>query len=172
MTGDDARALRDAAHALAEIMSAPDRPRNFGRESFAVERIYPLSDNTAAVVYLKSSGLRALAFGYIDQRTGPARGWRFLFISYQHLAGLSRLPVCCGGLSRRISPRARISTDDTLRRARRHPLVGSRQGTLADQHHQHARPDADRRCDRTHGVVVGIGPRRRTLPVLVGAGLR
>ena len=75
--------LRKKAEEVAKIFSDPLRDRNLGGETFELENIDALSENTAAVVYLKSSGKKAIAFFYFNNN-----GWWFFFPTDSHLIGM------------------------------------------------------------------------------------
>lgn len=59
------------------------RDHNLGGESFDLEKIMALSEYTATVVYLKSSGKRAIAFFYYNNNA-----WWFFFPSDSHIIGM------------------------------------------------------------------------------------
>ena len=81
--------LQRSADTAAENFSRPDRARNFTKEKFSVYSLQPLSETTAAVIFLKSSGKKALAFFYwINANNGH---WRYFFVSDSHLLGLRKL---------------------------------------------------------------------------------
>lgn len=66
MRKEIAISLRKKAAEVAEILSNPNRENNPSGETFEIANIIPLSETTAGVVYLKSSGKLALAcFFYV-----------------------------------------------------------------------------------------------------------
>lgn len=75
--------LREKAEEVARMFSDPSRAHNPSGEAFEVEEIQALSEYTAAIVYLKSSGKRAIAFFYYNNG-----GWYFFFPSDSHLIGM------------------------------------------------------------------------------------
>lgn len=79
--------LRKEAKELAAFHSLPERKKMFTNEDWGLEQIYPLSDETAAVVFLKSGGKKAVAFYYLDGITGKKR-WKHFFPSDAHLLGM------------------------------------------------------------------------------------
>lgn len=90
MTKEDLKALKLKALECAETFSNPDRSRNFANETFILSKIVPLSDVTAAVIFNKEpTGKKALAHFYLVG--GSTGGWRYYFVTYQHLCGLDRL---------------------------------------------------------------------------------
>jgi hypothetical protein len=90
MQKDRAKLLRQAAKQMGVNFSRSDREKNPG-ERFAVAKIVPLSDASAAVFYRKTPGKKlALAWFYWLNRTvNPT--WQGFFLSYNHLTSLERL---------------------------------------------------------------------------------
>lgn len=81
--------LIDKANEVADIFSNPNREFNYSKETFRVEKIHPLSENTACVIFIKSSGKKALAFFYwLESRGGY---WEFFFIKDSHLLGFGKV---------------------------------------------------------------------------------
>jgi len=76
--------LKEKAEEVALMFSDPSRDRNLGGESFDLEKIMALSEYTAAVFYLKSSGKSAIAFFYYNNNA-----WWFFFPTDSHLVGMS-----------------------------------------------------------------------------------
>ena len=76
--------LKKKAEDVAQMFSDPLRDHNPGRETFELEKIIALSEYTAAGIYLKNSGKRAIAFLYYNNGN-----WWFLFPSDSHLVGMS-----------------------------------------------------------------------------------
>lgn len=71
---------------VAKIFSNPDRDKNYNNEVFEFEQIRPLSDFSAAVVFRKSSGKKAVAFFYyINSGYGM---WKYFFPSDSHILGM------------------------------------------------------------------------------------
>lgn len=83
MNKNTAIKLKEKVEEVARIFSDPLRTRNPGGETFRLEDIIALSEYTAAVVYLKSSGKRAIAFFYYNNN-----GWYFFFPMDSHLIGM------------------------------------------------------------------------------------
>ena len=69
---------------MAQMFSDPSRTHNLGGETFELEKIMALSEYTAAVVYIKSSGKRAIAFFYYNNNA-----WWFFFPTDSNLVGMS-----------------------------------------------------------------------------------
>lgn len=85
-----ARSLRRAAQELAVRFSNKDRARNFAGETFALERIVPLSEKTAAAIYTKEpTKKRGLAFFY-HLNMGGGR-WMGFFPTESHIYGMQKL---------------------------------------------------------------------------------
>jgi len=76
--------LKEKAMEVVRMFSDPLRDRNPSGETFRLEYIDALSENTAAVVYLKSSGKKAIAFFYYNNN-----GWWFSFPTDSHIIGMS-----------------------------------------------------------------------------------
>lgn len=90
MNQQTARLLRNKAVEVALNFSRPDRGGNPAAEVFQVDRTVVLSEVTAAVIFHKSSGKKAVAFFYyINSRAAPR--WEYFFITYTHLTCLDRV---------------------------------------------------------------------------------
>lgn len=77
--------LKTAAWDVAERFSS-DREFNPHSEKFSVDQIIPLSDDTACVIYIKSSGKKTVAlFYHLRSQDGH---WRYFFPTDSHLEGL------------------------------------------------------------------------------------
>lgn len=86
MKKEHAKSLLEAAKQTAKNYSRPDRERNaVAQETFEVDRIVPLSESTAAVIFLKNTGKRAVAFFFY---LPPPWGWRHIFASDSHILGM------------------------------------------------------------------------------------
>ena len=88
MTKEVAHKLDRAASEAAKVFSNPNRPLNPG-ESFRVAKVRPLSENTAAVCFKKSTNKTSLAFFYYVNTGGGQ--WRYFFVTYQHIAGMKQV---------------------------------------------------------------------------------
>jgi hypothetical protein len=86
MRKDIALKLKAEAERVAREYSNPLRERGNG-EVFDVEEILALSELTAAVVFKKDSGKRAVAFFYVVKDS-----WRYFFPSDSHLLGMEIFP--------------------------------------------------------------------------------
>lgn len=85
--------LRKYAKEVEERYSRPDRNKNHSGETFALESIIPLSESAAAVIYLKSSGKKAVAFFFL--RWSPkneTNEWNYFFPSDGHILGFLEFP--------------------------------------------------------------------------------
>lgn len=79
--------LMEYIEEVRQHYSRKDRDRNYAGETFdEAETIEILSDMSAIVVFLKSSGYRALCWIYWVKNK-----WWHLFVSVNHLVGLDRL---------------------------------------------------------------------------------
>jgi len=74
--------LREEAERVAREYSNPNREYGNG-EVFEVDEILALSEFTAAVVFKKSSGKRAVGFFYVVKDS-----WRYFFPMDSHLIGM------------------------------------------------------------------------------------
>ena len=74
--------LREEAERVAREYSNPNREYGNG-EVFEVDEILALSEFTAAVVFKKDSGKRAVGFFYTVKDN-----WRYFFPSDSHLIGM------------------------------------------------------------------------------------
>ena len=83
MNRQTALKLREKAKDVARLFSDPSRIHNPNDETFELEKINVLSEHTAAVTYLKSSGKRAVAFFYFNNEN-----WYFFFPSDSNLLGM------------------------------------------------------------------------------------
>ena len=81
-----ARALDEAAQNTAKLFSNPDRPQNHNKETFTVDKITPLSEYTACVVFRKDTGKFGAAFYYWVNANGGE--WRYFFPTDSHLLGM------------------------------------------------------------------------------------
>jgi len=93
---DVAVKLKEKAEAIAQRYSDPSRQHNGNAEAFLVEVIKPLSDTTASVTFLKSSGKRALAFfQWINMGEGF---WAYSFPKDSDIVGM----MLFGGLKQQV----------------------------------------------------------------------
>ena len=75
--------LKKEAERAAIEFSKPDRERNFAQETFTVHEIVPLSEMTAAVIFNKSSGKKAVMFFYFRKDE-----WLCFFPTDSHILGM------------------------------------------------------------------------------------
>jgi len=90
--------LRKRADEVAEMFSSKARAGNHAGETFTIDRIRPLSDLTACVVFDKDpGGKKAVAwFYFINSKVKPR--WEYFFVSYSHLVGLERVKYILEGI--------------------------------------------------------------------------
>ena len=80
--------LKDKAQEVAELFSQA-RERNFASEIFSVEEIIPLSEYTAAVIFLKNTERKAIAFFYWLESSGQKGNyWQYFFPKDSHILGM------------------------------------------------------------------------------------
>lgn len=71
---------------VARVFSNPNREKNYTNEIFEFEQIRPLSDTTAAIVFRKNTGKKAVAFFYyVNSGMGK---WMYFFPSDSHILGM------------------------------------------------------------------------------------
>ena len=80
--------LQYRAEEVAKKFSNFDREKNHNNETFELVIIRPLSDYTAAVIYEKDTGKRAIAFFYYVD-SGQDGYWGYFFPKDSHLLGMS-----------------------------------------------------------------------------------
>ena len=80
-----AHKLRAAAGDIARVFSRPERKAQFTGEDFQVDRIIPLSETTAAVIYRKTKGKVAAAFFFYRRRS---QRWEWFFPTDSHVLGM------------------------------------------------------------------------------------
>lgn len=84
MNKEIAKALKRKAEDIADIFSNPEREKNLNKEEFVVHKIVPLSENTAAITYLKyPSHKHAIAFAFFSKDK-----WFSFFPTDGHLLGM------------------------------------------------------------------------------------
>ena len=88
-----AKLLELKAAEVAKNYSNPDREYNYNKEIFEVKEIKPLSENTAAVYFLKQpSGKLAMAFFfYVVNGNG---WWGYFFPTDSHVLGMGIVGRC------------------------------------------------------------------------------
>ena len=85
MTKTNAQKLKSFASEVAVNYSNPEREYNYSSETFEVSKIVPHSDQTATVIFKKSSGKFCAAFFYFI----PAKDqWRYWFPTDSHIVGM------------------------------------------------------------------------------------
>jgi len=89
MRHDLAHKLAITASKVADRLSNPNRPKNLAmKETFKVEEIVPLSEYTAAVVYLKSPTLKRVAVFFYFKETGENPQWWNFVPKDSHIIGM------------------------------------------------------------------------------------
>lgn len=78
-------ALIQEAKRIAKLYSDPERSQNFNAETFEVHEIIPLSEFTAAVIYLKNTGKKAAFFFYY---IAPKEAWWYFVPTDSHILGM------------------------------------------------------------------------------------
>jgi len=91
MKKDMARKLLARADEIGRIFSNTDRGGNYDNETFTVNNITVLSENTAVVTFLKTpTNKKAVAWLYFINSQAKPR-WEYFFITYSHLVGMNRV---------------------------------------------------------------------------------
>jgi hypothetical protein len=84
-----AQNLRKRAEEVAERYSQPGERSRAAKEGLKVDAIEPLSDNAAAVIFIKDTGIRTVAlFFYLSH----SETWNYLFPTDGHTLGFSEFP--------------------------------------------------------------------------------
>jgi hypothetical protein len=81
---DYAQELDAEVAKVAQFYSDPNREYNYAKETYIAERVVPLSETTAAIVFMKEpTGKKSVAFFY---RTTTY--WRHIFVTDSHILGM------------------------------------------------------------------------------------
>ena len=80
--------LEKVVNEVALRFSNPDRRFNANNETFIVRDIFPLSDQTATVMFEKNTGKVAVAFFYL-RKGGDTRNWYYFFPTDTHVLGMT-----------------------------------------------------------------------------------
>tara|TARA_R100001224_G_scaffold40055_1_gene22903 strand:- start:311 stop:643 length:333 start_codon:yes stop_codon:yes gene_type:complete len=86
MNKERAKDLKEFATTIAERFSNFSRSGNQNNETFLVDEVIPISDDSAVINFKKSSGKLAVAFCYYINR-GRSKGWKYFFPTDSHLHG-------------------------------------------------------------------------------------
>jgi hypothetical protein len=78
--------LKDFAEEIANRFSRKDREGNYNNEDFKVQEIIPMSDHTAVINFIKTSGKIGVVFCYYIAR-GQSKGWKYFFPTDSHING-------------------------------------------------------------------------------------
>ncbi len=81
-----AKELQQFAEEIAARYSRTDREGNVNNESFKVQDVIPMSDHTAVINFMKSTGKIGVAFCYYINR-GASKGWKYFFPTDSHVSG-------------------------------------------------------------------------------------
>jgi predicted GNAT superfamily acetyltransferase len=93
MNKDRAIALNEEANRVAEVYCNPERQYNTQKEVFLVKEIRPLSESTAVVYSVKTSGKIAICFFiWIKDQ------WEHFFPTDSHVLGMIELPALLRGV--------------------------------------------------------------------------
>jgi hypothetical protein len=82
-----AKELKTEAQRVAERFSNPNRDANPTAETFEVNEIIPLSDDSALVYFKKTTDKIGMAFFYYIKR-GASKGWKYFFPTDSHIQGM------------------------------------------------------------------------------------
>lgn len=90
MRKDLVLSLQSKAKDIANNFSNPDRIYDGNKETFIIEKIIPLSESVAIIIFDKTpTGKKAIALcTYINSGEGY---WQYCFPTYDHIAGWSRV---------------------------------------------------------------------------------
>jgi len=78
--------LREMSEEVAQRFSN-ERQLNMNSETFKVYGIYPVSDHSAIVLYIKDGKKLALSYWYYILQ-GVASGWKYFFPTDGHIMGM------------------------------------------------------------------------------------
>jgi len=81
-----AKELRSFAEEIAKRYSNTDRVGNVNNESFQVQDVIPMSDHTAVINFVKTTGKIGVAFCYYIAK-GRSKGWKYFFPTDSHVSG-------------------------------------------------------------------------------------
>ena len=79
--------LKEFAETIAKRFSNYNREGNFNNETFSVDEVIPMSDNSAVINFKKNTCKLACAFAYYIAK-GRSKGWKYFFPSDSHIAGM------------------------------------------------------------------------------------
>lgn len=89
MKRDVAIKLKETAAEIERIFSDPNRKFNTLKETYTLDKIEVLSEYTAALIFKKNTGKKALVFAY---HTMAQEGkWQYFFPKESHTVGMSRV---------------------------------------------------------------------------------
>lgn len=83
MKKENLTSLKRRAEEIAKAYSKPDREYNYNKELFQLNKLIPMSETTATVIFLKDSGKKAVAFFYLVKDN-----WRYYFPTDSHILGM------------------------------------------------------------------------------------
>ena len=78
--------LHDFAKTIAERFSNIKRVGNVNNETFTVDEIIPISDDSSVINFKKNTGKIAVAFCYYINK-GRSKGWKYFFPTDSHVHG-------------------------------------------------------------------------------------
>ncbi len=82
--------LHETAQHIAKVFGDPERKKNYTDGEYSVEKVTPLSSDSAVVVLRQSNDVLSVVFCYwLNTRGGE---WRYFFPTEAHVAGMQRLP--------------------------------------------------------------------------------
>ena len=86
MNKERAKELKEFAQTMADRFSNFNRSGNQNNETFSVDEVIPISDDSAVINFKKSTQKIAVAFCYYINR-GRSKGWKYFFPTDSHLHG-------------------------------------------------------------------------------------
>lgn len=81
--------LKETAHEIEKIFSDPNRKFNTLKEVYTLEKLIVLSEYTAALIFKKNTGKKALVFAYHTMATDGK--WQYFFPKESHTVGMSKV---------------------------------------------------------------------------------
>lgn len=89
MKRDVAIKLKETATEIERIFSDPNRKFNTLKETYTLDKIEVLSEYTAALIFKKNTGKKALVFAYHTMAQDGK--WQYFFPKESHTVGMSKV---------------------------------------------------------------------------------
>ena len=84
--------LLEKAEEVCKKYGNPNRKMNVYNESWFVDKVYPVSESTAVVVFRKTRGKKVIGFFYyIRMREKERAYWNYFLPTESHIVGMSKV---------------------------------------------------------------------------------